>query len=101
MYSEHELFSHLLIIPFLKNNYEMKHRAKLSPYPESNLIAYYLPPSLGQSSGGMLSNAAAERELTTTMGFPHGSCLSALGWHHAATGSWSLESAPLHVACGS
>lgn len=70
----------------------MKHRAKLSSYPVSNLITY-LPPSLGQSSGGMLSNAAAEAELTTAMGFLPCSCLSALGWHHMAGGTWSLKSA--------
>lgn len=70
----------------------MKHRAKLSSYPVSNLITYYLPPSLGQSSGGMLSNA--EAELTTAVRFLHGSRLSALGWHHTAKGTRSLESAP-------
>lgn len=47
----------------------MKHRAKLSSYPVSNLITYYLTPSLGQSSGGMLNNAAAEAKLTTAVGF--------------------------------
>lgn len=53
---------------FKKNNYEMKHRAKLSSYPVSNLITYYLLPSLGQGSDGMLSNAAAEAELTMAVG---------------------------------
>lgn len=46
----------------------MKHRAKLSSYPVSNLITYYLLPSLGQGSDGMLSNAAAEAELTMAVG---------------------------------
>lgn len=85
---------------FLKNNYEMKHRAKLSSYPVSNLITY-LSPSLGQSSGGMLSNAAVEAELTTAMGFLLHSCLSALGWHHMAGRIWCLKSATWCALCNS
>lgn len=72
----------------------MKHRAKLSSYPVSNLKTYYLPTLLGRSSGGMLSNATAEAELTAAVGFLCDSCPSALVWHHMARGTWSLQSAP-------
>lgn len=69
----------------------MKHRAKLCSYPVSNLITYYLLPSLGQSSGGMLSNAAAEAELTAAVGFLSSSSPRAFSWHHIARGTWSLQ----------
>lgn len=77
----------------------MKHRAKLSSYPVSNITTDYLLPSLGQSSGGMLSNAAAEAERTAAVGFLRGSCLRAVGRHRTARGTWGLESTPPRASC--